>query len=198
MCKFFIKYNFSKARNIPFYFYYKYSKVFYKGKIMGFWSTLGSIRANRANFKQWEKDEANNDEKRKELYQRNPLSEQELKEKQKLADTIIDTITIMDEQSESVSEDVEAITQPIVGLSMAGGTVLSSIVAYKYLNAKSNENSEEIAKVGKKLTFDQYKQIIELNEKNKAFKDPITRYYQVQGVLKDSKEYKKFTHHYKD
>ena len=73
----------------------------------------------------------------------------------------------MDEQSESVSEDVEAITQPIVGLSMSGGTVLSSIVAYKYLNTKNKENSDEIAKVGKKLTFDQYKQIIELNEKIK-------------------------------
>lgn len=158
---------------------------------MGFWSTLNSIRTNRANFKQWEKDEADNDAKRKELYQRNPLSEEKLAQKQKLADTIIDTITIMDEQSESVSEDVETITQPIVGTSMVGGIALSSIVAFKYLKTKSNENDNEIDKVGKKLTTEQYKQIIELNKENKSFKYPIIADWQIQRALKDNKKYKK-------
>lgn len=158
---------------------------------MGFWSTLGSVRENRANFKQWEKDEANNDAKRKELYQRSPLSEQELAQKQKLADTIIDTITIMDEQSESVSEDVEAVTQPIVGMSMFGGLVLSILASIPILRPIGKKVNEELKQVNKKLTEEQYNQIIEANKNNTKLKSRICGEYSVREILNDSKKYKK-------
>jgi len=158
---------------------------------MGFWSTLGSVRENRANFKQWEKDEANNDAKRKELYQRSPLSEQELAQKQKLADTIIDTITIMDEQSESVSEDVETITQPIVGISMIGGWILSTLASIPIVRPIGKKHVKELEEIDKKLTKEQYSQIIEVNKENTKFKRKIYGDYDVQKILKDSKKYKK-------
>ena len=113
---------------------------------MGFWSTLGSIRENRANFKQWEKDEADNDAKRKELYQRSPLSEQELAQKQKLADTIIDTITIMDQHSEEVSEDVETVTQPLVAVAPTIGfyasVILGGLLMKKPMDAFFDKKTE--------------------------------------------------------
>ncbi len=158
---------------------------------MGFWSTLGSVRANRANFKQWERDEADNDVKRKELYQRNPLSEQELAQKQKLADTIIDTITIMDEQSESVSEDVETITQPIVGLSMTGGFILSALASIPIIRPIGKKHVKDLEEIDKKLTKEQYSLIIEANKENTKFKRKIYGDYDVQKILKDSKKYKK-------
>lgn len=158
---------------------------------MGFWNTLGSVRANRTNFKQWEKDEADNDAKRKELYQRNPLSEQELKEKQKLAETIIDTITIMDEQSENMSEDVEAVTQSIAATSMPIGFLLSGAGAVFWIKKLLKKNYKDIENVDNLLTKEQYKKIIEANKTNKKFKNEIFSVYEIKNILVNKEEYKK-------
>ena len=97
----------------------------------------------------------------------------------------------MDEQSESVSEDVETITQPIVGLSMMGGFILSALASIPIIRPIGKKHVKDLEEIDKKLTEQQYRQIIELNKENTKLKSKIYGEYSVREILKDSKKYKK-------
>lgn len=132
---------------------------------MGFLNVLGDISKNRNNFKKWEKEERDKDAKRKALYKANPVSSDVLAEKQKLANTIIDTITIMDQHSEDVAEDVETMTQPITSISLMGGFMAAGIPGLTFLQRKYKEKYKNISAVESKLSPELIKKVIEANKK---------------------------------
>ncbi len=139
---------------------------------MGFFGVLNNIRANRDNFKKWEKEEADNDARRQELYKNNKMTEEELAQKKKLAETIIDTISVMDQKSEDVAEDVETVTQPIVSMSMTLSGLAAFLLGSAYGKKKFRERGAKLDVIRKQINQEQLEQIRELNiseGKNKRF-----------------------------
>ncbi len=130
---------------------------------MSFLSVLFDIKRNKGNFQKWEKAENDNEAKRQKLYEQKPLSPEELKQKQKLADTIIDTITIMDEHSEDVSEDVETITQSVSSISMLTGLLCGGFLSFKLISPKIKKIQNELIALREKITPEQLKQISKTN-----------------------------------
>ena len=96
---------------------------------MEFFNSLSQINKNRGNFKKWEENQKDEAAKREELYNRRKYSDEEIARAKALGENIIDVIDIMDNHSESVAENVETATQPLVALSpylgvgIAGGAV---------------------------------------------------------------------------
>lgn len=146
---------------------------------MSFISVLGDIHANKSKFKAWEREEADKEAKRKALYEKHPLSAQELEKKQKLADTIIDTITIMDQHSEDVSEDVESFTQPITSMSLTAALWLSGMLGIKYVWGKFNKRDESIKAIINQIPPEVLKEINGLN--------PTPVNYSLSKLLQDDK-----------
>ncbi len=86
---------------------------------MAFIRVLNDIRINQKNFKTWETEENDNDERRKVLYEKG-IGKDRFEETKAKGDLIIDTITRMDQHSENVGEDVEAVTSQIQSLAVLG------------------------------------------------------------------------------
>ena len=100
---------------------------------MDFFNSLSQISKNSGNFKKWEENQKDETAKREELYNRRKYSDEEIARAKALGENIIDVIDIMDNHSESVAENVETATQPLVALSpylgvgIAGGAVYKTI-----------------------------------------------------------------------
>lgn len=77
---------------------------------MTFFSVLNDIRRNKNNFKEWEKQEKDDDARREELY-KNGVGHTRYEKQKQQGELIIDVITRMDQHSENVAEDVEMATQ---------------------------------------------------------------------------------------
>lgn len=131
---------------------------------MGFFNSLGTIYKNKNNFALWEKQEADNDAKRKALYEKYPLSQAELEQKKKFANTIIDTITIMDQHSEDVAEDVETTLEPITEASSSFGFLGSGFLMAKYAKKNGPKWWVNAKNVSEKLTDDEFNAICEANK----------------------------------
>ncbi len=131
---------------------------------MGFFNSLGAIYKNKSNFELWEKQEADNDAKRKALYEKYPLSQAELAQKKKFADTIIDTITIMDQHSEDVAEDVETALEPIAQTSSVVGLGVSAWLMGLHGIKKGRKCFANANNILEKLTEDDLKAICEANK----------------------------------
>lgn len=127
---------------------------------MDFFNSLSEVAKNRQNFKKWEEQQHNALAQREELHKRNKYSEEQLKQAQSYGETIIDVVDFMDNHSESVAENVETATQPIVSLSPLIGFGASGLITYKTIfkpadkaigNAKDefyikNENTYKLLK----------------------------------------------------
>ena len=100
---------------------------------MGFFSSIGQVVTNGKNFKNWEKEQRDNDAKRKVLAQNNPKTAQELEAAKKQGQVIIDVVDIMDAHSEDVAEKTEAATAPFQGLIPYAATILSGLASIKFI-----------------------------------------------------------------
>lgn len=130
---------------------------------MEFFKVLGDIRANRSNFRQWEEDEANKDARRKALHEMKPPSKEKAENATKTGNTVIDVVTVMDQFSEDMSEDVEMVTQVITSISMFAAVVLTIFGAYKYFK----KLLPKIAKMSKEANVDGFiKKFGEYTKKN--------------------------------
>ena len=98
---------------------------------MEFFNSLSQINKNRGNFKKWEENQKDETAKREELYNRCKYSDEEIARAKALGENIIDVIDIMDNHSESVAENVETATQPLVALSPYFGLGIAGLGAYK-------------------------------------------------------------------
>lgn len=81
---------------------------------MGFFKTLNDIKNNSSKLESWEQQNADTDAKREELNRKREHKQEEIKAAQALGETIIDVVDIMDNHSESVSENVETAIMPVV------------------------------------------------------------------------------------
>ncbi|MCQ2789091.1 MAG: hypothetical protein MJ229_01810 [bacterium] len=81
---------------------------------MGFFKTLNDIKNNSSKLESWEQQNADTDAKREELNRKREHKQEEIKAAQALGETIIDVVDIMDNHSESVSENVETAIMPAV------------------------------------------------------------------------------------
>lgn len=73
----------------------------------GLFHTISVIRANGDNFKRWEKEENDNDARRKVLSQTNSVDPVTQKAREEIGKKIIDVVSVMDQQSENMAEDIE-------------------------------------------------------------------------------------------
>ena len=104
---------------------------------MDFFNSLSQIAKNKDRFKQWETNQKDEQARREELYKRRQYSDAEIAKAKALGENIIDVVDIMDNHSESVAENVETATEPIVGIAPALGYFAALGINYK-LNLKKN------------------------------------------------------------
>ena len=83
---------------------------------MDFFNSLSQVVKNQDNFKKWEQNQKNEQAQRDELYKRRQYSDAELAQAKALGEEIIDIVDIMDNHSESVAENVETATEPLIGI----------------------------------------------------------------------------------
>ena len=103
----------------------------YIGKIMDFFNSLSQVVKNQDNFKKWEQNQKNEQAQRDELYKRRQYSDAELAQAKALGEEIIDIVDIMDNHSESVAENVETATEPLIGI-----IPFAVLLGSAFLNAK--------------------------------------------------------------
>lgn len=114
---------------------------------MGIFNTISEISKNKSNFKRWEEAQRLEEAKREELYQNKQHSEEEIAEAQSTGKTIINAIDVMDNHSESVAENIETATEPIVFLAPFLGTTVGGWAAFKYfINPASKKMNANIRK----------------------------------------------------
>ena len=111
---------------------------------MDFFNSLAQIAKNKDNFKKWEADQQNEQARREELYKRRQYSDEEIAKAKALGENIIDVIDIMDNHSESVAENVETATQPLIATAPFLGLGLSGFAAYKLLIKQNLKKGEKI------------------------------------------------------
>ena len=103
-----------------------------KGYLMGIFSTVAEVAKNKQNFKNWEEQQKLEQSKRQQLYQNKHYSQKEIENARALGTTIIDAIDVMDNHSESVAENVETATEPLVFMAPFLGTIAGTIGAFKF------------------------------------------------------------------
>lgn len=135
---------------------------------MDFFNSLSQVAKNKDNFKKWEENQKDEQARREELYKRRQYSDAELAKAKALGENIIDVVDIMDNHSESVAENVETATEPIVAFAP-----FASILGSSYLMAKfvHQPNSNKIHAIREQLRNDETAQdlcrkIYEFNKKN--------------------------------
>ena len=99
---------------------------------MGIFSTVAEVAKNKQNFKNWEEQQKLEQSKRQQLYQNKHYSQKEIENARALGTTIIDAIDVMDNHSESVAENVETATEPLVFMAPFLGTIAGTIGAFKF------------------------------------------------------------------
>lgn len=108
--------------------------------------SIKEIGRNRSNFKQWEIEQDNNDQKREELAKKKPPSNEELKKAQDLGKTIIDVVDIMDQHSEDIAENVETATEIPLAVIPGGSTILSALAGIKFIINPADKKYASIEK----------------------------------------------------
>ena len=81
---------------------------------MDFFNSLSQIAKNGKNFDKWEDEQLDEAAKRQALYKKHKYSDAEIAKAKALGERIMDVVDIMDNHSESVAENVETATQPLV------------------------------------------------------------------------------------
>ena len=112
---------------------------------MGIFHTLSEIAKNNDKFKKYEQEQRDNDVQREELNRRREHKQQEIKAAQDLGKTIIDVVDIMDQHSEDIAENVETVTEPIVGLSPFIAGLIGLGASYKTLIGPAANNEKKIS-----------------------------------------------------
>lgn len=135
---------------------------------MDFFNSLSQIAKNKDNFKKWEADQKDELAKREALYNSRQYSDEEIARAKALGENIIDVVDIMDNHSESVAENVETATQPMVATAPWLALFGSGALGYKFLFKK---NFQAIDDITTKLSQNEEakelcKKIEELNHKN--------------------------------
>ena len=138
---------------------------------MGFFGVLGEIAKNNKNYNQWEIEQRNKQAQREALYRQKQHTEEELKEAEEQGKKIIEIIDVMDNHSESVSENVETAVQPILGVAPLLGSVGAALLSGKFIIDPANKNIEKIKDelVKKDSTRKLYARIYKYNQNNKYF-----------------------------
>lgn len=98
--------------------------------------TIKSIRSNSKQFNEWEDKNAQIEAKRKIYCQTKQFTPEELKSAEQFGRRLIDTITIMDEKSEAVAEEVEEAAQNAVGIATGTVTTASMLVWFALFKDK--------------------------------------------------------------
>ena len=127
---------------------------------MGILHTLSEIAKNNDKFKNYEQNQRDNDLQREELNRRREHKQQEVKAAQDLGKTIIDVVDIMDQHSEDIAENVETVTEPVIGLAPVITGLLGFGGAYKGLIRPAMDKESELSKA-----FHESKEVRELVEK---------------------------------
>ena len=112
---------------------------------MGILHTLSEIAKNNDKFKNYEQNQRDNDLQREELNRRREHKQQEIKAAQDLGKTIIDVVDIMDQHSEDIAENVETVTEPVIGLAPAITGLLGLGGAYKGLIRPAMDKESELS-----------------------------------------------------
>jgi len=158
---------------------------------MDFFNSLYQISKNSGNFKKWEENQKDETAKREELYNRRKYSDEEIARAKALGENIIDVIDIMDNHSESVAENVETATQPIVALSpylgmgAAGGAVYNTI--YKPNLKKYQDFRKEF------FDSEEFKNFKEKYH-DLGIKNGKRSFYWAEGLITDKKSIEKNIH----
>ena len=111
---------------------------------MGIFSTVSEVNKNSKNFKLWEEKQRLETAQREKLYETNDYTEEELEKAKALGENIIGAIDVMDNHSESVAENVETATAPIVGAAPFLGGALGAWGSIKYLVNPAYKKIDEI------------------------------------------------------
>ena len=100
---------------------------------MDFFNSLSEVIKNKNNFKKWEKKQKDEQAQREALYQRRQYTPEEIAKAKAMGENIIEVIDVMDNHSESVAENVETATEPIVAIVPPAAFFLSSYGIGKYI-----------------------------------------------------------------
>lgn len=135
---------------------------------MDFFNSLSQVVKNKGNFNKWEENQKDELARREELYKRRQYTDAEIANAKALGENIIDVVDIMDNHSESVAENVETATEPIVAFAPFASMLGSSWLVGKFVH---NPNSKKIHKIREELVNDENakdlcKRIAEFNRKN--------------------------------
>ena len=149
---------------------------------MGFLNSLGQVMSNGKNFKEWEKEQQNNTEKRKVLAQKNPKTQEELERAKKQGQVIIDIVDIMDAHSEDVAEKTETATAPFEAIIPYLATIGSFLGSSKFVFTPASKALMEA-----RNKFTDNKEVIELAKKiqNYGYNNDISdlKYFYEYGFL---------------
>ena len=111
---------------------------------MDFFNSLSQIAKNKDNFKKWEENQKDELAKRDALYNSRQYSDEEIAAAKALGENIIDVVDIMDNHSESVAENVETATQPLVATAPWLAALGSGGLGYKFLFKKNFRAIDDI------------------------------------------------------
>lgn len=135
---------------------------------MDFFNSLSQVAKNKDNFKKWEANQKDEQAQREELYKRRHYSDAEIAKAKALGENIIDVVDIMDNHSESVAENVETATEPIVALAPFASILGSGWLMAKFVH---QPNSKKIYEITEQLRNDEAaknlcRRITEFNKQN--------------------------------
>ncbi len=143
---------------------------------MEFFQSLNEVRKNRHNFKKWEQQQHDDKARRNKLMSEKSPTEEELKAASDYGKTIIKVIDVMDNHSESVAENVETATQPLVAAIPFIGTAIAGLLNARYIHApQSNIKAEKFNEIA---NSDEAQKLVEkINEYNKRYTKNSGRFY---------------------
>lgn len=109
----------------------------------------GNYKKHEAEYSRWKNKIDSNEAKRQEYLKNNPLSQKEKTEALQRGKNLLNAIDIMDEYSQSKAEDVEVVTNTLIGQSMAY-LALGGAIVIGFLGAKLPFFSKIINKISAK------------------------------------------------
>ena len=130
------------------------------GISMGIFNTISEVSKNKGNFKRWEEQQRLEQAKREKIHEEAQYSEEEIEQARALGKTVIDAIDVMDNHSESVAENVETATEPLVFIAPFLGTALGGAGAFKFLINPAFKKQTAL-----KEEYLKSKEVVELYEK---------------------------------
>lgn len=130
---------------------------------MGIFNALSQIAKNKNNFETWEENQNDAQAQRDELNRRREHKQQEIKAAQDLGKTIIDVVDIMDQHSEDIAENVETVTEPLVGLAPFLALFGTGFLTYKGMFKPAMDRGRELYK-----EFIESTEVIRLTEEIEA------------------------------